>query len=251
MCWLIFAQIMLRFVYIIYIYFRAVKKNEFWIFVEFKIKIHIGKQRVCQWRTSCDEDEGRCRCIWMLLLACPVEHTGYIVHLKYCGRREHQCGVVYVKTGTKPFTQNAYLSHFLEGHLSALHSRLTKESWIFRRPFKMITGLTLKKHVSKRYGGTGLSPFHCNSCFKWKVTLLFVIGFPCFVLNCVYAWCNYSTHYSKVVVLFYALKNRRLVIFCSMRPLVASGGKPKVFFPQLKLYLLNLKIILIEYFIIE
>ncbi len=74
MCWLIFLEMMLRFVYIIYIYFRAVKKNEFWIFVEFKIKIHIGKQRVCQWRTSCDEDEGRCRCIVMLLLACPVKH---------------------------------------------------------------------------------------------------------------------------------------------------------------------------------
>ncbi len=182
------------------IYFRAVKKNAFWIFVEFKIKIHIGKQRVCQWRTSCDEDEGRCRCIVMLLLACPVEHTGYIVHLKYCVRREHQCGGVCVKTGTKLFTQNAYLSHFLEGHLSALHSRLAKESWIFRRPFKMIVRSTLKKHVSKRYGGTGLSHSTVTHVFKWKVTLLFVIGFPCFVLNCVYAWCNYSTHYSMVVV---------------------------------------------------
>ncbi len=42
---------------------------------------------------------------------------------------------------------------------------------------------------------------------------------------------HYFKHYSKVVVLFYALKNRALVIFCSMRPLVASGEKPKTFFP--------------------
>ncbi len=37
-------------------------------------------------------------------------------------------------------------------------------------------------------------------------------------------------HFSKIVVLFYALKNRGLVIFCSMRPLVGSGEKPKGFF---------------------
>ncbi len=43
--------------------------------------------------------------------------------------------------------------------------------------------------------------------------------------------------YSKIVMLFYALKNRRLVIFCSMRSLVASGEKPKAFFfplPEIK-----------------
>ncbi len=34
-----------------------------------------------------------------------------------------------------------------------------------------------------------------------------------------------------IVVLFYALNNRELVIFRSMRPLVASGEKPKAFFP--------------------
>ncbi len=38
--------------------------------------------------------------------------------------------------------------------------------------------------------------------------------------------------FQKIVLLFYALKNRGLVkIFCSMRPLVASGEKPKAFFP--------------------
>ncbi len=57
-------------------------------------------------------------------------------HSKYCGKQEHQCGedVVYLKTETKPFTQNAYLFHFLEGHLSSLHSRLTQES---PKPCKM------------------------------------------------------------------------------------------------------------------
>ncbi len=70
----------------------------------------------------------------MLFLAYPVEPTGYVVQSKYCGKIEHQCGddVVYVKTGTKPFTQNAYFAHFLDGHLSALHSHLAKESRIFR-----------------------------------------------------------------------------------------------------------------------
>ncbi len=41
----------------------------------------------------------------------------------------------------------------------------------------------------------------------------------------------FKYNFSKVVVLFYALKNRALVIFCSMHPLVASGDKPKAFFP--------------------
>ncbi len=103
----------------------------------------------------------------MLFLTYPVEPTGYVVHSEYCGKREHQCGddVVYIKTETKPFTQNANVSHFLEGHLSLLHSRLAKESQIFRKRFKIIVSSTLKKHVSKLYGGTGLSPFHCISCF--------------------------------------------------------------------------------------
>ncbi len=68
-------------------------------------------------------------------LAYRVEPTGYDFHSKYCGKREHRCGddVVYVKTGTKPFTQNAYFVHFLEGHLSVL--------------------------------GRVSPPFHCISCF--------------------------------------------------------------------------------------
>ncbi len=42
---------------------------------------------------------------------------------------------------------------------------------------------------------------------------------------------KHYAHFSKIVLLFYALKNRGLVIFCSMRPLVALGEKPKTFFP--------------------
>ncbi len=63
-------------------------------------------------------------------LACPVELTRCsAAHSKYSRKREHQCGEdVYLKTETKPFTQNAYLLHFLEGHLSSLHSRLTQEN---------------------------------------------------------------------------------------------------------------------------
>ncbi len=82
------------------------------------------------------------------------------------------------------FTQNAYLSHVLEGHLSALHS-----CQIFRKPLKIIVSSTLKKHHSRLYGGTGLSSFHCIMFLNEKVTLLFVIGFLCFELHCVYTWC--------------------------------------------------------------
>ncbi len=57
---------------------------------------------------------------------------------------------------------------------------------------------------------------------------------------------HYFKHYanfSKVVMLFYALKNQAFVIFCSMPALVGSGDKPKAFFHLLKLCLLNLNII--------
>ncbi len=117
-------------------------------------------------------------------LTSPVEHTGYVVHSKYCGKREHQCGddVVYVKTETKPFTQNANVSHFLEGHLSLLHSRLAQESRIFRKPFKIIVSSTLKKTLLWRDGSL---PVPLHLVFLNEKTLLFVIGFLCFVLNCV------------------------------------------------------------------
>ncbi len=53
--------------------------------------------------------------------------------------------VVYLKPETKPFTQNAYLLHFLEVNVSSLHSRLTQES---PKPCKIHVSSTLKKHVA-------------------------------------------------------------------------------------------------------
>ncbi len=83
-------------------------------------------------------------------------------------------------------SHNAYFAHFLEGHLSALHSRLTKESRIFRKPFKFIVSSTLKKNVSTLWRDGSLPiPLHLMFLNE-KVTLFFGIGFPCFVLNCVY-----------------------------------------------------------------
>ncbi len=86
---------------------------------------------VCQvaWHTKCDDEVSLH--FHALFLACPVEHTRCgAAHSKYYGKREYQCGddVVYLKTETKPFTQNTYLLHFVAGHLSSLHSRLTQES---------------------------------------------------------------------------------------------------------------------------
>ncbi len=84
------------------------------------------------------------RCLFFL--ACPVEPTRCgAAHSKYCRQREHQCGdVVYIKTETKPLTHNSYLLHFVEGHLSSLHSRLTQES---TKPCQIHVRLTFKKHV--------------------------------------------------------------------------------------------------------
>ncbi len=44
-------------------------------------------------------------------------------------------------------TQNAYFLHFLEGHLSSLHSRLTQES---PKPCQMNVSSTLKKYIITR-----------------------------------------------------------------------------------------------------
>ncbi len=73
----------------------------------------------------------RCRTILMLFFffACPVEPTLCgAAHSKYCGKDNINVEMLFLKTETKPFTQNAYLLHFLEGHLSPLHSLLTQES---------------------------------------------------------------------------------------------------------------------------
>ncbi len=42
---------------------------------------------------------------------------------------------------------------------------------------------------------------------------------------------KHYAHFSKIVVLFYALNNSELVIFCSVCPLVASGEKTIAFLP--------------------
>ncbi len=52
---------------------------------------------------------------------------------------------------------------------------------------------------------------------------------------------KHYAHFSKEVVLFYALKNRTLVIFCSMRPLVASGEKRKACFALTEIMPFKLK----------
>ncbi len=84
-----------------------------------------------------------------LFLACPVDPTRCgAAHSKYCGKREHQCGEdVYLKTETKPFTQNAYLFNFLEGNLSSLHSCLTQ---VNPKTCTIYVSSTIKKHVITR-----------------------------------------------------------------------------------------------------
>ncbi len=93
----------------------------------------------------------------MLFLACPVEPTGYVKILQE--KKSINAETMFLMS--KPFTQNAYFAHFLEGHQSALRSRLANES----RIFKIITGLTFIKHFSKLYGGTGFSPFPLHLVF--------------------------------------------------------------------------------------
>ncbi len=70
----------------------------------------------------------RCHCILMLFLAYPLEPTGYIVHSKYCGKREHQCGDVYVKTETKPFTERIFMTFSRGTSISVALASHTRES---------------------------------------------------------------------------------------------------------------------------
>ncbi len=114
-------------------------------------------------------------------LAYPVEPTRFAAHSKYCGKREHQCGddVVYDKTETKPFTQNAYLSRFLEGRLSPLHSRLTQERRMFRKHVKLMY-VQLLKNTSRDLIAVFPIPLHLMFLNE---KVLFVIGFRSLVLN--------------------------------------------------------------------
>ncbi len=66
--------------------------------------------RQAAWHTKRD-DEVSLHFNIFFFLACPVEPTRCgAAQSKYCGKGEHQCGedVVYLKTETRPFTQNAY-----------------------------------------------------------------------------------------------------------------------------------------------
>ncbi len=155
-----------------------------------------------QWHTRCDEDVGRCHCIFMLFFFNLSSWTRWIpcsfkiLQKKRTSMQRWCCldDVVYVKTETKPFTQNANVSHFLEGHLSLLHSCLPKESRIFRNRFKIIVNSTLKKHVSKLYGRTSLPiPLHLvflnekpvNLCDWFSVLCIkLCIYMMLFVSNC-------------------------------------------------------------------
>ncbi len=99
----------------------------------------------------------------MFLLPYPVETTrcgAAALFIQNIVEKENinQSDLVYIKTKTKPFEQNIYFAHFLEGLLSPLHSSLVQESRMFRKPCKMNASSTFKKHVSRLYGKT-LSKF--------------------------------------------------------------------------------------------
>ncbi len=145
----------------------------------------------------------------MVFLAYPVEPTGCgAAHSKYCReKRENRCGdvVVYVKTETKPFTQNVYLLNFLEGHLSPLHSRLAQESCMFRKPCKMNVSSTLKKNVSRRFFCIPLHLMFLNeksALCDWFLVLciklhIYIRGVTIhvFVLNHLVQGFRFGTHY--------------------------------------------------------
>ncbi len=83
----------------------------------------------------------------MFLLAYPVEPAkcgDAVLFIQNIPEKEYQCGdVVYVKTETKLFAQNAYFAHFLEGHLSPLHSCLAQESRMFRHFYNCLSNLII------------------------------------------------------------------------------------------------------------
>ncbi len=168
-------------------------------------KFYVSGRQSCQWLTRCVENVGRCHCILILFLVYPVEPIGYVVHSKYCIKREHQYEhYVYVKTETKPLKQNTYFVNFLEGHLSALHSPHLKKIWIFRKPFKIIVSSTLKKHVSTLWRDGSL-PISLHLMFlNEKVTLLFVIWFSVLCIKlCIYIMLFVSNSLSNLIICGY------------------------------------------------
>ncbi len=87
---------------------------------------------ICQaaWHTICDDEVSLH--FNAFFLACRVEPTRcavlYIQNIAETRISMWRRTLFTSKTETKPFTQNAYLLHFLEGHFSVLRSRLTQES---------------------------------------------------------------------------------------------------------------------------
>ncbi len=80
----------------------------------------------------------------MLFLVYPVEPTACCAaHSKYCRKREHQCRKL------KPSrSHNAYLLHFLEGHLSCL----AQESRMFRKHVKLMQVQLLNMFLNEKVG---------------------------------------------------------------------------------------------------
>ncbi len=139
-----------------------------------------------QWHARCDVHLNT-----YFSLSYLFKHTGCVVHSKYSRKRE-QCGedVVYVKTGTEPFTQNTYFAHFLEGHLSVLHSHLAR---IFRKPFKIIVCSTL----TKSFMAGRVSPHLI--CFLCNVTLCDRFSVLCIKL-CMYMMLFVSNALSNLII---------------------------------------------------
>ncbi len=110
------------------------------------------------------------------------------VHSKYCRKRDHQCGddVVNVKTGTKPFTQNAYFANFLEGHL--LESRFSQKRVRYLESHLNYCKFNFEKICLKTLWRDGSLPIPLHLMFsneKSNVTLCDWISVLCIKL-CIY-----------------------------------------------------------------
>ncbi len=114
------------------------EKSCIWILVVRQAALSVAQE--IRWRYKCHS-------VLMLLLACSWTHwmrRCCVVYSKYCRKKNIDAKILfYVKTETKAFTQNAYLSR--------LHSRLGQESRMFRKPRQINVSSTYKKHVSRLY----------------------------------------------------------------------------------------------------
>ncbi len=79
------------------------------------------------WHTRCDDEVS----LHFNAFFLPVQLNPFdaVLHIQNIAQKENiNVEKMLFKTETKPFTQNAYVWHFLEGHLLSLHSRLKQES---------------------------------------------------------------------------------------------------------------------------